>query len=128
MTPDDLIGKWYNFYGAVNNFFRLNGLVYECEEDECDGWRSMMGEFTVRSPENTDGLYNKPFARVKIEKSYNDGLWEIKDNIGHTWLTFGTDKADAWYPIFIFNYQPKPYEQARHDLLTVDLAGIDDND
>ena len=142
MKPNDLIGKKYKFYGAVNNRFRLNNKVYECVEDPSDDYRSRMEDFKVelinKSNKNSFGLFTKPVALVELkrEKDYDtwdnitpdpysyEGLWYLIDEFNHIWLTFGTNCSDDYYPSFTFNYEPKSYEHARRDYLTAKLAKL----
>ncbi len=102
---DDLIGKKMKFYGVDNNCFKLGNQVFEAVEDEDDGYRSYLDSVQLL---DTDRLifFDRPLDTVQV---VDQGDWFIllgKDD--HVWLRFGTDYADDYYPMFVFEYTPKP--------------------
>ncbi len=105
---EDLLGKKFGFYGVDNNCFKLGRKIYEAIENEDDGYRSYLDSIIVV---NIDGIFfNKPLATVEVKAiEFNDFdgyvFEDTKD--GHVWLRVGTDYCDDYYPIFIFDYQPK---------------------
>lgn len=105
-----------DFFGVDNNYFKLDGCVFEAVEDPDDGYRSCMEE--VRMKDSSAGLifFQTPLALVRVTEEvnglghrYNDfagyALVDVMD--GHVWLIFGTDEADDHYPSFTFDYFPK---------------------
>ena len=106
---NDLLGKKFGFYGVDNNCFKLGRKVYEAIEDESDGYRSYLGSIEVV---NLDGIFfNKPLGYVEVRDSGQGGDFEGYEVVdvqdGHVWLRVGTDYADDYYPVFVFDYQPK---------------------
>ena len=105
---DDLLGKKFGFYGVDNNCFKLDRKVYEAIEDESDGYRSYLDSIEVV---DKDGIFfDKPLAFVEVKYSewgYFEGYWLEDVEDGHVWLRVGTDNADDYYPMFVFDYQPK---------------------
>ena len=101
---DDLIGKNFKFYGATEHQLKLDDMIWEVEEDACDGYRSMLGPIS-RKVSNAI-FFKRPIAKVKVTGGGNEYLLtDVAD--GHVWLRFGTDNADDYYPWFVFDYQPK---------------------
>lgn len=101
----DSVGKEFDFYGAAENQFRIGDTTWLVVEDECDGYRSCLGE--IKMPDgSTTILFNAPIARVRIED--RGDIYVLVDTTdGHVWLQFGTDNADDYYPGFVFDYSPK---------------------
>ena len=105
---EELLGKKFGFYGVDNNCFKLGRKIYEAIENEDDGYRSYLDSVNIV---NIDGIFfNKPLGYVEvkaIDTGYFDGyiVEDVKD--GHVWLRVGTDNADDYYPMFVFEYQPK---------------------
>jgi hypothetical protein len=113
------LGLEADFYGVDNTCFKLDDCVFEAVEDESDGYRSCMEE--VRMKDNTDDLifFQTPLARVRVEDAsdyekyagFHDDRFEgyklVDVNDGHSWLVFGTDHSDSYYPSFTFYYQTK---------------------
>ena len=114
---ETLVGIDLDFYGAESQAFKIDGVVFEVLEDPDDGYRSHMAGVLARSDRDYN-FYDKPFARIQIEKISNDvgsqdavekmhgyQLVDVED--GHVWLTFGTEWYDDYYPMFRFEYKPK---------------------
>ena len=98
-------------------YYVLDGVVFEVLEDPDDGYRSHMAGVLARSDRDYS-FYDKPFARIQIEKISDDvgsqdavekmhgyRLVDVED--GHVWLMFGTEWYDDYYPMFRFEYKPK---------------------
>ena len=97
------------------NTFQLGSVVFEVVEDENDGYRSSMDKVLIKckdAPTAGNTLLASVLIRKApstIEGSYRSGFegYELMDlNTGHTWLTFGTDQADDYYPCFTYNWNP----------------------
>ena len=114
---ETLVGIDLDFYGAESQAFKIDGVVFEVLEDPDDGYRSHMAGVLARSDRDYN-FYDKPFARIQIEKISDDvgsqdavekmhgyRLVDVED--GHVWLTFGTEWYDDYYPMFRFEYKPK---------------------
>tara|TARA_Y100000310_G_scaffold344748_1_gene459226 strand:- start:2706 stop:3140 length:435 start_codon:yes stop_codon:yes gene_type:complete len=112
-----LVGSEVDYYGADagDNTFNIDGIVFKVLEDEDDGYRSYMGAINY-TEKHTSIFFDSPIARVKIIKydadnggygSLNQGYRLIDVCDGHTWLEFGTDNYDDYYPMFIFRHSPK---------------------
>ena len=114
---ETLVGIDLDFYGAESQAFKIDGVVFEVLEDPDDGYRSHMAGVLARSDRDYN-FYDKPFARIQIEKISNDvgsqdavekmhgyRLVDVED--GHVWLMFGTEWYDDYYPMFRFEYKPK---------------------
>lgn len=120
MKFHELAEQHVGFCGVDNLSFcliRSDGarLAFAAVEDESDGYRSMMEE--VRSVP-LEGLifFRTPVARVKIQD--DEGLfagYHLIDDDGHVWLRLGTDHADDYYPMFIFEYTPPKTVCVAHD-------------
>lgn len=109
VDPDDLVGKTFEFYGAHSERFNIDGHVYQCVEDENDGYRSMMGEM-VEVDDGLDGFFVLPVATVRVDRkldSYFDTWMLVDVSDGHEWLEFGTRDHEDYCPSFTFVYQPK---------------------
>ena len=99
-------GKWYDFYGAVEEQFKINDMIFLVLEDPDDGYRSYLE--TVEQVETNAIFYSFSLAKVQVRKSerdFQDGYF-IVDQDEHVWLEFGTDHSDDWYPFFYFRYRP----------------------
>ena len=104
---DKLVGKTFKFYGAFNNYFKLDRTIYEALENPDDGYRSFL-EHVMAVNKKVSGFFKQPIAKVKVvEDDYIKGwaLVDIKDD--HVWLEMGTGDWDDWYPYFMFAYHPK---------------------
>ena len=114
---ETLVGIDLDFYGAESQAFKVDGVVFEVLEDPDDGYRSHMAGVLARSDRDYN-FYDKPFARIQIEKISDDvgsqdtdekmhgyRLVDVED--GHVWLSFGTEWHDDYYPMFSFSYTPK---------------------
>lgn len=100
--------KIFNFYGVDNYYFKIDKYIFEVIEDPDDGYRSCLGD--IRLADNTNDLifFKTPIARVKILEINEENFsgHKLYDEIHkHTWLIFGTDESDSYYPSFIFYYQ-----------------------
>lgn len=109
MAFDDLVGTECLFYGVDNNMFKIDDKIWEAIEDADDGYRSMLG--VVEEVADSGIFFRNPIALVGIKCIDDDfhtgyALIDIEDD--HTWLVFGTDNTDDYYPSFFFNYTPKP--------------------
>jgi hypothetical protein len=122
---DTLIGDTAKLHLCVDqspNCFQLGSVVFEVIEDENDGYRSMMDKVVIkqtdaRSSENT------VLATVVIKNAISNGDWitdfkgyELVDvNTGHSWLRFGTNNTEDYYPSFRFDWTPPTEEVKRPD-------------
>lgn len=107
-----LIGKRVAFYGVDNDVFCIRPedgerMAVEVLEDPCDGYRSYLGAVQKTS---LDGhiFFQEPVTYLTgraWEGADHDG-YELVDDAGHVWLTFGTDNCDDYYPCFTFRYDP----------------------
>lgn len=109
------VGLIAPFYGVDGNYFKLGDTVFEAQEDDSDGYRSMMRE--VREVPRTKEMvfFRKSLGRVRVDEAKGhhrstgefDGfaLVDMKDH--HRWLLLGTDNYDDYYPCFTFEYSPK---------------------
>jgi len=109
---DALLNTEADFYGVDLNQFKLNDVVWEAREDECDGWRSMLDTVIRR---DSDALFfAQPLAHVRVIEA-DDGFNEYYKLIdvadGHCWLQFGTAYYYDYYPCFKFEYFPKEEAQ-----------------
>ena len=108
-TFDDLVNSTYWFYGVDSNQFKLNEIVWEAIEDEDDGYRSYLDSVVIK---NSDGIFQRQkLAKVRIKRETEGDcegykLVGVKD--GWVWLRFGTDYTEDYYPMFVFEYKPKP--------------------
>ena len=114
MEFDNLIGQEFLFYGVDNHMFKINDTIWEALEDPSDGYRSYLGSIEVTTKNGI--FFREPIAIVKLEKddtpqaSYSigcNGYKLIDVDYEHTWLVFGTDNTDDYYPTFYFNYTPR---------------------
>ena len=108
MEFEELVGREFDFYGAAEHQFRLDDTTWEAIEDEDDGYRSYLGSIEI--PKATTMLFGQPIARVRVtvDKTDQHNLYRLMDIDGrHTWLTFGTENTDDYYPWFTFLYEPK---------------------
>lgn len=97
------------YYNNHLNQFQLGSVVFEVLEDECDGYRSCLGEVKVLNA-NAERRPGDFLGGVIVEKVYEndfDGYHIVDDTDGHIWLTFGTDNVDDYYPSFRFYFTPK---------------------
>lgn len=115
MNLKDLVGKRVDFHGVDNKVFAVATrkgaplVAFEVLEDEDDGYRSMMKDVKTVPAEAMAGFIFFPtaVARVTVEDDpYIDGYRLVDANTGHVWLRFGTDYADSYYPMFVFEYAP----------------------
>lgn len=104
--------KIYAFYGVDNLWFKLDDKVYLAVEDDDDGYRSYLGSVEVANYHLEGDLifFQKPIAFVRVVRENsgekeNIALIDVED--GHRWLEVGTDYADDYYPMFMFEYFPK---------------------
>lgn len=109
MRFEDVLGCEVDFYGVDNNAFKLGSDVFEAIEDPDDGYRSYLRSVEVR---DVEGLifFERPLARVRVIRNDDGGRFDgysLVDVVeGHTWLRFGTDDLDDYYPSFRFEYVP----------------------
>jgi hypothetical protein len=109
MDFNQLVGKQVDFYGTDNNVFCIGQdkrTAFEAVEDESDGYRSMMEELR-HVPSKGHIFFRQPIARVRVELDTELDGYRLVDKSGHVWLRVGTDRADGYYPVFTFDYQPK---------------------
>ena len=100
------------YYNKTHDLYRfqLGSVIFEVVEDENDGYRSSMEEVRVIDKEapRSQGDF---LAIVRIEATNLNSrtTWSLIDEVdNHTWLEFGTDNEDDYYPSFMFNYFAKP--------------------
>ena len=114
MSFEQWVGKVVNFYGVDSNAFCIGPLLtnprqrlaFEVREDESDGYRSMMEEIE-QVPIKGHIFFRTPIAQVRIERDTSIGGYVLVGCASeHTWLRFGTDHSDDYYPNFVFEYNP----------------------
>lgn len=112
----------FYFYGVAHNSFKIDDMVLEVISDPDDGYRSYFGTVLHADKEERElGIFFPlPLGRVVLEQcetytenpdGYSDGEsfngWHLRDlDTGHIWLQFGTGRTDAYYPYFVFYYDP----------------------
>ena len=101
----ELAGKRFKFYGVWNECFKLDDKIYEAVENPDDGYRSYLGTVEVREPHPSMTFQRRRIAWVTVLET--DDHYFLVDDTGHTWLKFGTDHTDCYYPCFVFEYTPK---------------------
>ena len=108
MDFEKTIGKNYKFYGVHDTAFKIGPHVFDAVEDPDDGYRSYMQCVDAIKDERLVFL-GKSFATVEVVECGNDGYFEgyvLRDaDTRHVWLRFGTDHADDYYPMFVFEYK-----------------------
>ena len=112
MNIEDKINSVCKFYGVDWHTFKLDNHIYEVLEDPSDGYRSYM-EAVVIKQEKELIFFKKSLAKVvvkQVECEHFDGYYLVDSEDKHTWLIFGTDYTDDYYPCFVFRYTPKPGE------------------
>lgn len=112
----ELIGGEFLFYGISNYTFKLDDKIWEAVEDPNDGYRSCLEDIKlVNKGSVATGIYfQQPIAIVKVIESSEIHGYELVDvELPHTWLTFGTDNSDKYYPCFCFYYAPIPESMKR---------------
>lgn len=96
------------YYNNHLNRFQLGDVEFEVMEDECDGYRSCLGEIKVIRVDapRKDGDF---LGIVNVQKVFENDFdgFHLVDESGHIWLTFGTDNVDDYYPCFRFYFQAK---------------------
>ncbi len=113
--------KTFDFYGVCDNHYKLNDKVWLALEDPDDGYRSYLKSIEEVS-DYTGIFFPEPLAKVVVisvsENNFSGyKLIDVEDN--HVWLIIGTDDSDSYYPMFIFNYQPKaPVHNTFYEELT----------
>ena len=108
---DELEDMWFDFYGVDCNRFKLDDTIYEAIEDESDGYRSMLDTIIIN--DRADSIFFKtPICRVKVQSKNTHSFegYVLVDENNHEWLQAGTDHCDDYYPVFIFEYNPKQGE------------------
>lgn len=118
-----LIGKTVQLHGADNNHVMLNGEIWECVEDEDDGYRSALKEINHVNEQGKLIFHRRPFAYVKVVEMIDAKIGEYNHNFNgyqlvdvedqHVWLVMGTDNTDDYYPSFVFTWTPKPEDKIR---------------
>lgn len=103
---DNLVGGEFDFYGAADQRFNLDGLIYEVDDD---------GNVTLS--DDHSGFHELPIARVVVE--YAASNYELIDlHDGHCWLCFGEElidvSRDRYSTQFVFDYSPKVSEDDAH--------------
>ena len=109
MDFDETVGQVFGFYGVDANRFKIGRTVFEALEDDCDGYRSLLGSVEVKDPSRCI-FFRQAIASVRVERvDYKDfeGYRLVDVGDGHCWLRLGTDRVDDYYPCFIFDYAPK---------------------
>lgn len=108
----DFIGRTFQFYGVVDNHFKLDGVVYEAVEDPSDGYRSSLDRVRIVEDASALPFRDAPLCAVSA-RSLPDGDLEDNEGVqlvdadGHVWLTFGTKNTHDYYPWFCFEYEPR---------------------
>lgn len=101
-----LVGSKAKFYGVESERFKLGKVVFEVEEDPCDGYRSMLAGVSIVDNATITGG-NGLLANVIIATDDDiEGYKLIDADTGHTWLRFGTSDHNDYYPCFLFSYTP----------------------
>jgi hypothetical protein len=119
----DLVGSRANLYAVdtAQYRFKLGKIVFQVNEDPDDGYRSVLKDVEIIDSPCFEN-YKILLAQVTIQvcsMTHIEGYDLIDDN-GHVWLTFGTNHADEYYPGFHFYYEPYEYKIAllKEDLLS----------
>lgn len=97
------------YYRSHMNQFQLGDVIFEVLEDESDGYRSYMKAVQIVD-QNAKRKEGDLLAEIIIQIASNsnfDGFDLVDTHDGHTWLSFGTDNSDDYYPSFTFYFQPK---------------------
>lgn len=98
---------YFDFHGSEDPYFGLDGAVWIAPEDECDGWRSVLGHVHRVDPQK---LPNMPLnlktvlSRVRVQ-SYNaedESGWKLVDINNRIWLRFGTSNYHGYYPYYFY--------------------------
>jgi hypothetical protein len=114
MDFDDLIGKTFPFYGVANEDFKLGDRVYRAVEGD-DTYSSYLDEIQEIPTHEAGPFFATPIATVRVDKvkyadpssEHVDGYLLVDVDDSHVWLIIGTDYGDQYYPLFVFEYQPK---------------------
>lgn len=104
----ELVDRSFGFYGVSDNCFKIGRKVYEVLENEDDGLRSSLDHVRVVDPDGRP-FFRRALARVTLKVDHERDFegWKLVGDNGHTWLRFGTDFDDTYYPYFVFEYTPK---------------------
>ena len=123
-----LEGKNFRFYGGYGGsinppwFFKLNDVVYQCQEEEVDYGYNLL-DVVESFNYNPDNFSQTPLAIIKV-MPVSDGLfngWDLVDvRDQHVWLRVGTHIEDyeAWVE---FEYTPKQHDEERRFGATTNL-------
>ena len=108
MRFEDMISGTHKFYGVDNNCFKIGFHTFEAVENADDGYRSFMECINLKT-DNELIFFRHSIANIRIEVlTENVKIYRFVDaDDGHIWLAFGTDLHDEWYPVFVFEYNPK---------------------
>jgi hypothetical protein len=115
---ENILNLSYEFYGANGNCFKLgyNGqtIIIEAIENPDDGYRSSFDSL-CRFDSRPLRFSRDPLAIVNVRKIADndedfDGWTLVSVYSDHTWLRFGTDYYDDYYPCFKFEYFHKEKE------------------
>lgn len=109
-------GVFLPFYGMEGDTFRLGNLVFEASEDDCDGYRSSLGDIFERTNERQ--ARTSPLARVRVvyhghpdyltDDEVNDFAgYTLEDESGHRWAYIGTIEMQDYYPCYRALYNPR---------------------
>ena len=117
----------FYFYGVSHNCFKIDDMVLAVISDPDDGYRSYFGTLLHADKETieTVNFFSLPLGRVVLEEcskytenpdGYSEGEsfngWHLRDlDTNHIWLQFGTGRTDAYYPYFVFYYDPDKTQQ-----------------
>lgn len=131
MEFSELVGDEFLFYGVDNQFFKIDDTIWEVQEDPNDGYRSMLGTIEVCNNKAKNKLFfREPIAIVRVEEDPEIEGFRLRDtDHEHTWLQFGTDESESYYPCFRFNYTPMKVPQKKlQSLKNKAKAKIHDHD
>lgn len=88
---------------------RLCGVIYVCEEDPSDGYRSSMEELRIDDPKThpIQNEFGHVLVRCELDPQENDILrvYDIANN--KLVLEVGTDHTDSYYPTYVANWNPE---------------------
>lgn len=88
---------------------RLDGVVYAFQEDPEDGYRSMLGDVRVATPEDLTvaPLNEFPGIPVALTTETEGSYLVATTSTGHELFRIGTDYRDSWYPSFVATWNPE---------------------
>jgi len=112
MDFGETVGKEFKFYGVSETTFKIGPHTFEVSQTVQDSPCIFQGSITSKKDEKLEFLHQS-LATVRVEQCTDyaiDGYELVDVNTGYSWLVFGTNVYDNYYPDFVFFYN----EQAKH--------------